>query len=234
MSTLTLVRHGQATAFAKNSDRLTTLGEQQAHRLGEAWAAEGRSFNRVLCGTLERQRRTAEIVCGYLPDAPPIEFDAALNEYDATGVTTYLADVLARRDSKFADLRAAFEMHKGEEDRNKHFQRMFERLMTAWLEDGVAAPEVESASTFFARVERVLTGIITSLEPNQRIAVFTSGGVIGRAVQWTTKAPTRTALDLNWRVRNCSVTEFLYSGGRISLDLFNSTAHLPQQMVTYR
>ena len=234
MSTLTLIRHGQATAFAKNSDRLTTLGEQQAHRLGEVWAAEGISFNRVLCGTLERQRRTAEIVCGYLSNVPEMEVDAAFNEYDATGVTSHLAGLLSERDAEFAAMRAAFEAHKGAEDRNKYFQRMFERLMTVWLEDGVEAPVVESASAFFARVERVLTGIVTSAGPNQRVAVFTSGGVIGRAVQWATKAPPRAALELNWRVRNCSITEFLYSGGRVSLDLFNSTAHLPSKMVTYR
>ena len=234
MSTLTLVRHGQATAFAKNSDRLTTLGEQQAHRLGEAWAAEGIGFNRVLCGTLERQRKTAEIVCGYLVNAPEMEVDAAFNEYDATGVTTHLAGLLAERDPAFAALRSAFELHNGTEDRNKSFQRMFERLMTVWLEDGVAAPLVEPASTFFARVERALTVIVSNAEPNQRVAVFTSGGVIGRTVQWVTNAPPRAALELNWRVRNCSITEFLYSSGRVSLDLFNSTAHLPSKMVTYR
>ena len=73
MSVLTLIRHGQATAFAKNSDRLTTLGEQQAHKLGEAWAAQNVQFNRVVCGTLQRQRHTAEIACSYLQNCPDIE-----------------------------------------------------------------------------------------------------------------------------------------------------------------
>jgi broad specificity phosphatase PhoE len=69
---------------------------------------------------------------------------------------------------------------------------------------------------------------------NQRIALFTSGGVIGRTVQWTMGAPLATALELNWRVRNTSVTEFLFSKRRISLDLFNATSHLPPELITYR
>jgi broad specificity phosphatase PhoE len=37
MSTLILVRHGQASAFEDNYDRLSSLGERQARLLGESW-----------------------------------------------------------------------------------------------------------------------------------------------------------------------------------------------------
>ena len=228
MSVLTLIRHGQATAFAKNSDRLTTLGEQQAHKLGEAWAAQNVQFNRIVCGTLQRQRHTAEIACSYLQNCPDIEHAAAFNEYDATGITGL------ELNPELETLRNAFLRNRESENRNKYFQKFFEGAMLAWMAGKIESPGVESAAAFFERVEMGLRGIVNESTGNQRIAVFTSGGVIGRAVQWSTSAPIDTALALNWRVRNCSLTEFLFSGERVSLDLFNATGHLPAEMITYR
>ncbi len=228
MSVLTLIRHGQATAFAKNSDRLTTLGEQQAHKLGEAWAVQKIQFNRVVCGTLQRQKHTAEIACSYLQQCPDIEQSADFNEYDATGITGM------ELSPELEGLRDAFLKNRESEDRNKYFQKFFEGAMQTWLAGEIVSPKVESAAAFFERVEMGLRNVMKELKGNQRIAIFTSGGVIGRAVQWSTLAPIETALALNWRVRNCSLTEFLFSGERVSLDLFNATAHLPPEMVTYR
>ena len=228
MSVLTLIRHGQATAFAKNWDRLTTLGEQQAHKLGEAWAAQNIQFNRVVCGKLQRQKLTAEIACSYLQKCPDIEQSAAYNEYDATGITGM------ELSPELEMLRSDFLLNRESEDRNKYFQKFLEGAMKAWLAGEIVSPRVESAEAFFERVEKGLRSIMNESKGNQRIAVFTSGGVIGRAVQWSTFALIDTALALNWRVRNCSLTEFLFSGERVSLDLFNATAHLPPDMITYR
>jgi broad specificity phosphatase PhoE len=60
----------------------------------------------------------------------------------------------------------------------------------------------------------------------RRVAAFTSGGPIGVAVQIALNAPDRAGLEVNWRVRNCSLTEFLFSGERLSLDSFNAIPHL--------
>jgi hypothetical protein len=58
------------------------------------------------------------------------------------------------------------------------------------------------------------------------VAAFTSGGFIGVSVQLALSAPDRSGLEVNWRVRNCSLTGFLFSGGRLSLDTFNAIPHL--------
>jgi len=39
MGQLFLVRHGQASAFEENYDRLSSLGERQALLLGQLWLA---------------------------------------------------------------------------------------------------------------------------------------------------------------------------------------------------
>jgi hypothetical protein len=64
---------------------------------------------------------------------------------------------------------------------------------------------------------------------------FTSGGFIGTAIHLVLGAPDRTALELNWRIRNTALAELIFSRGRISLDMFNDIAHLPDpEMATYR
>src|SRR5438552_17169515 len=52
MSTLVLIRHGQARAFEADSDRLTDAGEEQARRTGEYLAESGIVFDEAYAGTL--------------------------------------------------------------------------------------------------------------------------------------------------------------------------------------
>jgi broad specificity phosphatase PhoE len=69
----------------------------------------------------------------------------------------------------------------------------------------------------------------------RRVVVFTSGGPIGFAVQFALRAPDQAFLDVNWRVRNCSITEFVYTGNRFTLDTFNGLAHIEdKELWTYR
>ncbi len=61
MSTLTVVRHGQARPFEKVSDCLSETGEKQARALGEFWKRAGVEFDEVWCGSLTRHRETAAL-----------------------------------------------------------------------------------------------------------------------------------------------------------------------------
>src|SRR5258708_16487031 len=76
MSTLTLVRHAQATPFDTITDRLSPLGEEQSRRLGEYWRDRGVIHDDVYTGTLQRHLRTAELagIVGFT-------HDPAVNEY---------------------------------------------------------------------------------------------------------------------------------------------------------
>ena len=239
MSTLVLVRHGQARPFEQDSDRLSELGQEQARRLGEFWSDGGVGFDEVYSGTLVRQQQTAEAVGTVLRAGgapwPDLQVNADLNEYDAEGVISHLAPALAERDKSFAGLLAAFTEYRETPDRNRHFQRMFEAATTIWLRGELEVEGVEAWTAFNSRVRGALRRIIQAEGSKRRIAIFTSGGVIGLAVQSALEAPAAKALDLNWRVRNCSLTEFTFSQGRLSLDSFNSLPHLDQpRLRTYR
>jgi broad specificity phosphatase PhoE len=206
MSTLVLVRHAQATIFDKDSDRLSSIGEQQAIALGEFWKARNIGFDEVYTGTLRRHTRTAELAGFDQFDTKP-EF----NEYDANGI---LGD--GRREVKD----------------NRELQKLFDVRMPQWIEGTLQSPDLETWQAFRERVQRGFGGIIEADRPSRRVVVFTSGGPIGVAVQTVVGAKEPMAMELNWRIRNCSITEFIFTRDRISLDSFNATPHLEE--VTFR
>ena len=238
MSTLTLVRHGQATPFEDITDRLSQTGEAQARKLAEYWLRHQIEFDEAHCGTLVRQRRTAEIVADLFAangrHFPAAQATADLNEYDADGILKRLAPALAEKDAEFRRLTAEFQANRETPERNRYFQRLLEAAMKVWLKGEMDIAEVESLAAFSARVRRALEGI-TGGDGGRRIVVFTSGGVIGFVVQSVLGAPAARALELNWRVRNGSLTEFVFSRDRFSLDAFNAIPHLDDRRLwTFR
>jgi broad specificity phosphatase PhoE len=237
MSTLLLVRHGQARAFDADSDRLTELGEEQARVVGEHLAKSGVEVDEVYAGTLIRQRRTLEIAAeAYARGGkafPAPVFDAAWNEYDAGGILGGLLPELRGRDQEFKKLVDEFEQAAARPDRNRYFQRMFEVLMAAWQRGDVAVESVEPFAHFQRRVADAFRAV-TGRGGRRSVAVFTSGGPIGVCMQTALEAAPMTALRLNWRVKNASVTEFVFSEGRISLECFNVVEHLTPSLRTFR
>jgi broad specificity phosphatase PhoE len=213
MSTLTVVRHGQARPFDRDSDRLSELGEEQARTLADYWHRLGVTFDEVWCGTLQRQRQTAELA---VPMAPQISED--WNEYDANGILHNFAPPYTLEDVA---------------DRNRKFQKIFEPAMEAWL--GTAEhPTVETWGVFSGRVLRGMRRIQEG-PSNRNVVLFTSGGPVSVLVQAAIGAPVRSFLEVNWRVKNCSLTEFTFSRERISLDSFNALPHLEKvEMRTFR
>ena len=239
MGQLTLIRHGQARSFEQDSDRLTELGEQQARVLGAYWLRQNVEFSEAYCGTLVRQRRTAEIVGECFAQAgrlwPELQSTSDLNEYHADGVLNRLAPALAERDVSFRALLENFQQHRHTPERNRHFQKMFEVLTACWLSGELEVEGVETWAAFRDRVRGAFQRILTKEGSGRRVAVFTSGGVIGLAVQTALQAPEAKALEINWRVRNCSLTEFTFSGARLSFDSFNTLPHLDDPaLITYR
>ncbi|HSK97883.1 MAG TPA: histidine phosphatase family protein, partial [Euzebyales bacterium] len=132
MSTLVLVRHGQATPFEAETDRLSPLGVRQAEAVAQYWCETGFDAHEVHTGTLERQQRTAAVVAASMAAAgrpwPPSVVDSGFDEYDGDGIFGTLATALAERDAHFRQLVAAAETHRDGPERNRHFQRMVEHV----------------------------------------------------------------------------------------------------------
>ncbi len=233
MSTLTLVRHGQARSFEPDHP-LTATGEAQAYTLAQYWLRHRVQFDEVYSGSLARQTGTEQVVAECFRDAgepwPPATRDAAWNEYDAMGVMGHLA----RQDTRIAALAAEYEEARGSPAENRQFQRLLEAAMLRWLDGSIEARHLELWPAFRDRV----TGAIQRVRqgpPGRRIAVFTSGGPIGFTTQFAMQAPPKAFLDINWRVRNASLTQFVFDRDRFTLDSFNGIPHLDDPgLWTYR
>jgi broad specificity phosphatase PhoE len=212
---LTLVRHGQAGSFGRDK-ALTPLGETQAARLACWWLKHGVQFDEVYSGTLARQVRTEGIVAETFRNSgqswPEAQRDAAWNEYDASGV-------LGSDDPRLEELKAGAETPRG-------FHKLLQTAMEMWLSGAGPWPARYEAWPEFR--ERVSSGLarVMAGPPNRRVAVFTSGGVIGFAVHRAMQSPERVFLDVNWRVHNASLSEFLFDRERLTLDAFNRIGHL--------
>jgi broad specificity phosphatase PhoE len=220
---LTLVRHGQAGSFGKEK-ALTPLGEAQAERLACWWLKHGVQFDEVSSGTLARQVRTEEIVAETFRKAghpwPEAHRDAAWNEYDASGV-------LGSEDPRLEELKAAADTPRG-------FHKLLEAAMGMWICSAGPWPAgYETWPEFRDRVSAALARLMAGTS-NRRVAVFTSGGVIGFAVHRAMQSPEHAFLDVNWRVRNASLSEFLFDRERLTMDAFNRIGHLEEGQWSYR
>ena len=82
MSEFYLVRHGQASFGAKNYDKLSELGHQQARWLGEYFTARDISFSQAFMGDMVRHRETTEGILYAVSQPPVVTVDTGFNEFN--------------------------------------------------------------------------------------------------------------------------------------------------------
>ncbi len=239
MSTLYVVRHGQAMFFEDDYDRLSPKGEEQSRLLADFWIEEKIAPDEVYTGSLKRQRRTAEVVGESYGRAglswPRAQVLEGLNEYDAGNFMKILREELSEKHEHVRRLSEEDKRAAGESERYRTFHRLLEAVVKYWIAGEYEADGFESWVEFRDRVRGALDQILSIEGRGRRVAVFTSGGPIGVAVQTALEAPEQKAGELNWRIHNSSVTVFAFTAGRFTLDQFNSIAHLPSvEMRTYR
>jgi len=239
MSRLYLVRHGQASFFEDDYDKLSPLGERQSEVLGKYWAANAVRIDKVYCGTLRRQVQTVErIGATYAAggcDWPAVETLPGLDEYPSEDIMGTLLPELCASGGRFQAMHEANQNAKERSDKYRAYHRLLEAVMEVWVSGIYESSGIPTWSEFSGGVRGALRVIMDNAVSGQTIAVSTSGGPIGVSVQTALAAPAIKAAELNWRIHNCSLTEFSFTKGRFTLDRFNSTAHLTDpEMLTYR
>ena len=221
MGTLYLVRHGQASFGADDYDQLSALGLQQSRRLGEYFRDKGIRFDAALTGTLRRQVQTHAAICeGGQVELPATSWPG-LNEFDSLAVIAAIhPHPLKRPDSP--------ELYR-------HHFRLLRDGLAQWM-NGVVSPKgMPSYEEFRHGVTSALTHIRHNLEGN--VLLVSSGGPIATAVGHVLGTSPETTIELNMRMRNCAVTEFVFTRKRHSLLSFNTLPHLTHadyaQWMTY-
>jgi broad specificity phosphatase PhoE len=239
MSHLVLVRHGQASFLEANYDKLSAKGEAQARLLGDYWVQHKISFDRVYAGPRVRQRETAQIVGQAYVEAglswPQVHLLTPFDEFQAEAVMERALPGLLERDAGVRELHQAFERAEDQAERFKTFQRVFEVVIGRWAAGELPLPGIEAWPDFCSRVRKGLQQLSQNGNLGQRVAVFSSGGPIGVAMQKALGLSTEATLRSAWMVPNCAYSEFLFSGDRFTLRSYNSYPHLTDpDFFTYR
>jgi len=223
MAELYLVRHGQASFGADNYDELSPAGRTQSSWLGEYFAQANLRFDRVVIGTMQRHRQTADAILAAM-GGPQIELaqDAGLNEYDFEALFAAVGDEglpsgLSATSSK------------------KDFYKGLRHVLQLWADDRLPGRVPETWQQFQTRVQRARSDIQRA--GGRRVLVVSSGGPIAVTAQQVLQTPAATAIALNLQIRNSSVCQYVFNDDVMSLVNFNSVPHLEhaerREFVTY-
>ena len=240
MSTLLMVRHGQASFGEVDYDRLSDMGITQSSLLGEYWVKRGQRLDALVTGAQKRQKDTLSVLREVYRDAgldlPEPIVNEAFNEYDAQGMLSHYLPKLIQEEPNLEEIvNRATDAEGDSTVRRKAFQDILTVVMNRWIAGEVDSKSVESWERFTHRVIRGVQEIVAAYPSGRTVAVFTSGGPISAVMQHTLETSDRIALGLGWVVKNASVTEFKYTGQRFSMTGFNMTPHFDQDtFVTYR
>ena len=236
MSTIYMIRHGQASFGGDTYDRLSDLGVRQAKIVAADLVKKDRRFDAIYYGTLERQRKTAdafmEICREKMIDVPdPIE-DKAFNEYDSESVVSNQFPLMLEGDPTLAEMMERIQTDK------RAFQLIFEKAMQRWASGNFDPPGVPTWAGFKADVTTGLSALMERFGAKKTIAVFTSGGPVSVAVQFALGLSDAKAMEISWQIMNASVTRFKYNRSNIALAGFNDIGHLELEnkgaLLTYR
>jgi broad specificity phosphatase PhoE len=229
MSTLLVVRHGQASFGQADYDRLTPVGVEQSARLGAYLAASGRALDRIVVGPRRRQQDTAaHMLAAFRAGggrAPDPELVHGLDEYPAEAIMRRALPALP------AEARAMLDAPIDA----RAFQVVFERVMHKWVGGELAADDTESFGEFAARVRVAIHEIVAGAGRGRTVCVVTSAGPTAIACQMALDLPDPMALKQSWVVANTGTTEIKFRGDEMTLVVFNALPHIrDQRLVTYR
>lgn len=203
MTTITLVRHGQANTAARDEisyDQLSALGHQQAAWLGDHLRDTQEPVMRVYAGSLRRHRETAAAM-GLTP-----EIDPRLNELAYFGMAQIAADVHGL----------------GHPENREQFATHMPRLFDLWQQDALpGAPE--TFVDFENRTRAALADIAAGQGP---AVVVTSGGLIGMVMRQVMGLSIQTMAHACLAIMNTSLHQLHPVAGTPILVQFNAVTHL--------
>lgn len=207
------MRHGQASFGADDYDQLSELGQRQCVRLGQYLAEKGVQFEAVYTGSLKRHTQTYEgIRSGMAAAAPsaPASVWPGLNEYDGEAVIAAIAPKPLERPT-------TPELYR------EHF-RMLRDGLTQWM-NGVISPK--GMPTY----DEFVHGVTSALDHIRKqhtgdVLLVSSGGPISTVVGHLLGTSPETTIELNYRIRNSSLTELVFTPKRHTLLTYNTIPHL--------
>jgi len=221
MTTLYLIRHGQASFGQENYDQLSELGQRQATHLGNVLAKRLPNFDAVCLGTMLRHQQTANNCLEAFEqvfEQTDAVFDDGWNEYDHQ-------DILRQYKPEFITSESMMEYIAEQPNPKQAFEYDFNGAIDRWIAGENDQDYVESWGAFTSRVHQALKTTLDGNLDKKCIAVFTSGGPISLVTQHLLGVPQEKIMQMNWTLLNCGVTKLVSTGSRLFVASLNEHTH---------
>lgn len=219
MSSLYLVRHGQASFGAQRYDQLSPLGQRQALATGEHLAGRDLAFHQACTGPRSRHKETARGALSAFTPAPSLIEERGLDEF-------------AEGEQILASAERHFGVPVSGSDNPPDRKTLYVSMLTAWAQGNAVIDNCRSAEQFRAAVRDWLSEHRRAAAQGGNTLAFTSAGTIGVLLCEVLELPTARMISFASVIYNASITEIVHTAQRTSLRSFNSCAHLPPELVT--
>ena len=213
MSTLILLRHGQAAFGSEHYDQLSALGKAQARATGDFMRARKWHFDRVLTGPRQRQRLTAALATRL--DDSALNDDPRLDEF-----------------AEGSQILAAAERRAGVALDEKARLRAYMKEIRLWCAGDAQFDDTVPAADFCRTVDDWLASITSDPAAGQQLLAVTSAGVIAAVLCRVLGQPRDAIADWMAVLGNASLTTLMFSRGRLSAREINSNGHLPAELLS--
>jgi broad specificity phosphatase PhoE len=224
-----LARHAQGSFGGDDYDVLSETGHEQAAALAADLRRRAVRVDRVVSGTLLRQRDTAAPVAAAL--GVDVEIDGRWDEYDMSGLLGAHSASPARASRPAGSDAPALS--------SRDFQDVLEAALLTWIAAADDSPAAESWPAFAARVQAALRELAASLDSGEAALVCTSGGVLAAVcveLLGLERDPAQPFVRLNRVAVNAALTKVVAGRAGTTLVAFNEHGHLDGTagLVTYR
>ncbi|OTG61973.1 histidine phosphatase family protein [Acinetobacter sp. ANC 3903] len=212
MTTIYLIRHGQASFGTESYDQLSPNGELQAKLLGQYFDQILKETPYVVAGSMQRHQQTAQLALAECFPEAEIQTDNAWNEFNHQ-------QVFAKYEPRFNEPHLLKQDVAKEENPRAYLAKIFEGAIERWTGGDYHHEYDESWPHFKNRVETALQKLCNELAKTKpRYAVvFTSGGVISVAAGKLLELNANRTFALNWAIANTSMTTLRLVGNEAQL-----------------
>ena len=228
MSTICLIRHGQASAHKADYDQLSDLGYEQSRAAGRALETHIPNPTTVWVGPCKRHRQTAEALLR--ESWPEPIWDAPfLDEFPAFELMTHGLDQLRQRRPDLIPEIDSITGVLGSE--GSSYATVLQAITQEWVNGHLIDPLWMSGPDYIVRLKKGLNQILS--RPGRHILV-TSTGTIASLIGITLDASPGRSIRCAWGLKNASFSFIRYNSPEDRfLAAMNQVDHLSPQQQTY-
>ncbi|WP_438865457.1 histidine phosphatase family protein [Neptunicella sp.] len=231
MTSIYLIRHGQASFGADEYDQLSPLGIKQAKRLGEGLQQRLASVDKVIHGGMQRHIQTMQhCMAEFVQLNIETTEDTQWREYNHQ-------EILLKHNPHFASSEQISTYLAEFAHPELAFQQEFDGAIRRWMSGEHDSDYSESWPQFVARIKLALANTLVAAQGKKRVLVFTSGGPISLVSQQLLGIAPKNMLRLNWTLNNGGVTKLFVSRNGLVLSSLNEHSLFEgeyQHLISYK